>query len=310
MRVFVTGATGFVGHYLVAALLEAGHEVVALVRPGSEAKLGGLERRVAIAPGALADGRALEAGLGGCEALINLVGLIKEEPARGQTFEALHWEGTRRLVDAAGAAGVRRFVQMSANGARPDGTPYQTTKFRAEEVVRASGLDYTIFRPSVVFGDPHGRMNFVTELATPIQLAPVFPLFGAGDFPLQPVAVEDVASAFTRALTRPATVGKTYCMGGPEALSYKRVVETIATALGRTHLPMVSVPLPLVQLGVGVGEHLPGFPITHDQLAMLVEGNACSDMAWAADTGLEPRPFTAAALGYLRPRAAARPGAH
>lgn len=299
MRVFVTGLTGFVGHYLGHALLEAGHTVVGLVRKGHESKLGALKGHVETRAGDVSDVESLKAALDGCDAVINLVGIIKEDPGRGVTFEKMHWEGSRNAIDAARAVGVKRFIQMSANGVKPHGTGYQTTKYRAEEYLKASGLDWTIFRPSVIFGETHGRMNFVTELAGPLKLAPAFPIFGDGSFPMQPVHVRDVAEAFTRALTTPESIGKTYCQGGPESFQYKEIVGAIAEALGRPGLTLIPVPLPLVQLGVGVGEHLPGFPITGDQLTMLVEGNACLDMAWAEDLGITPKPFNVQALRFL-----------
>lgn len=305
MRVFVTGLTGFVGSFVGRALLEAGHEVVALVRLGSEPKLGDLEQRVTIAHGDVSQVRSLEAGMAGCDAVINLVGIIKEVPGKGVTFEKLHWEAARNLVEAAKAQGVQRFLQLSANGVKPEGTGYQVTKHRAEEYLKVSGLAWTIFRPSVVFGEPHGRMNFVTELAAPMRFAPAFPIFGEGDFPMQPVAGGDLALALTRALTTPETIGKTYCVGGARTLTYKEVAGTIARALGREHMPLVSVPLPFVQMGVSLGEHMPHFPLTRDQLAMLVEGNACADMAWAEELGITPQAFTVEALRFLKEPAAA-----
>lgn len=301
MRVFVTGLTGFVGHYVGHALLEAGHEVVGLVR--DERKLGRLAGHVTARRGDVNDLESLKAAMAGCDAVIHLVGIIKEIPSQGVTFERLHVEATQNAIAAAQANGIDRFVHMSANGVKPHGAPYQTSKYRAEAHLKASGLSWTIFRPSVIVGETHGRMNFVTELATPLKLAPAFPIFGDGSFPMQPVHVEDVALAFSRALTTPATIGKTYCQGGPEVFTYRRIVERIASALGRGGLPLIPVPLPLVQLGVGVGEHLPGFPITAGQLAMLVEGNACPDMAWAEDLGITPRAFDVSFLA--RPEAEA-----
>jgi uncharacterized protein YbjT (DUF2867 family) len=300
MRVLVTGLTGFVGHHLGHALLRAGHDVVALVRPGHERKLGKLQRVVTVAFGDVTQPHTLPAALLGVDAVINLVGIIKENAWAGVTFEKMHWEATRDLVDAAKLAGVRRFLHMSANGVRVDGTGYERTKFHADEYVRGSGLDWTLFRPSVIFGEPHGRLNFVTELAAPMRVLPAFPLFGDGDALLQPVHVADVAAAFTRALERPVSLGKVYCVGGLEALPYRLVARIIATALGRPDLPLIPVPLPLVQLGVALGEHLPGFPVTSEQVAMLLAGNACADRQWQIDLDITPRAFTPAALDYLQ----------
>jgi uncharacterized protein YbjT (DUF2867 family) len=152
MQIFVTGSTGFVGSEVVRQLAAAGHQVVALVRPGSEGKL---EKNpgIKIHPGDVTDPDSLSEGMRDCEAVIHLVGIIREIPGKGVTFERLHVAGTANVLRAASATGIDRYLHMSANGAKAEGgTEYQRTKWLAEQAVRGSALKWTIFRPSLIFG--------------------------------------------------------------------------------------------------------------------------------------------------------------
>src|ERR1044071_3228492 len=153
-RVFITGGSGFVGSNVTEELLGRGFAVNALVHRRQVAQ--GNDRLKGIEGGVF--GRnVVEEGMAGCDAVIHLVGIIMEHPARGITFQRMHVEATRSVVDAAVAAGVKRYVQMSALGARADAvSDYHKTKFAAEEYVRESGLDWTIFRPSMIHG-PDGE---------------------------------------------------------------------------------------------------------------------------------------------------------
>ena len=184
MRVAIFGATGFVGNYLVRALLAAAHEPSVLVRPGSENKL--VERdRCRTTSGDIGSGQAIRATLDGCEAVIYNIGLLKEFPRRGITFEEAHFAGVKRVVEAAQDLGVQRFLLMSANGVRADGTEYQRTKYMAEQYLATTGLDWTVFRPSVLFGDPRGRMEFATQLLNDIVRSQLpAPLFFDGLLPI------------------------------------------------------------------------------------------------------------------------------
>src|SRR5688572_15677894 len=138
-RVFVTGGSGFVGSAVIDELLSRDYAVTALVNRKELASRGDRVRQV---KGDLLDRRALEEGVRSCDAVIHLVGIIMERPTRGVTFERIHFEGTRSIVDATKASGVRRYLHMSALGSRVDAiSNYHKTKFRAEEYVRASGLD-------------------------------------------------------------------------------------------------------------------------------------------------------------------------
>ena len=305
MKVGIFGGTGFVGGYLVDALLAAGHPVHALVRRGSEDKLqaSGLCR---VTEGDLADEAAIKAVVSRCDAVIYNVGLLREYPSQGITFEEAHYEGVRRVVEAAKEAGVRRFLLMSANGVEAASTPYQETKLRAERLVEASGLDATIFQPSVIFGDPRGTMEIATQLYQDLVRPPVpAPGFhtgrsaASGPVLMSPVHVEDVAAAFVSALENPATFGKTFRLGGPEELSWIEMIERVAAAVGKkkTVLP---VPIGFMRLGATMLDWLPAFPVTRDQLTMLAQGNTAPTEALQELVGNTPRTFDAENLAYLR----------
>lgn len=305
MKVAIIGGTGFVGSYLVDRLVADGHTPRLLVRAGSESKVerpGDCE----LVTGDIDDAAALRRCLDGTQAVVYLIGILREFPARGITFEALQYRGVVDTLGAARQQGVTRFILMSANGIRADGTAYQRTKFQAEEAVKASGLRWTIFRPSVIFGDPRGRMEFCDQLKRDIILSPVpAPLFytgllplKAGQFQLAPVAVTDVAAAFALALTDARTESQTYGLCGPDRLSWKTILTTIATACGRSKW-MVPAPALAVTIAAAMLERYPWFPITRGQIEMLMEGNVCDGNDGFARLGLTPRRFTAEALGYL-----------
>ncbi len=163
MRVALIGGTGFVGRYLVDALRASGRELSLLVRPGSEAKLMS-PGDCSIVNGDLGSRDAIARTLDGCDAVVYNVGILREFPRRGITFEALQYDGLVQVVNAARKCQLSRLLLMSANGVFANGTPYQQSKYRADQFARNSGLDVTVFRPSVIFGDPRGAMEFTTQL--------------------------------------------------------------------------------------------------------------------------------------------------
>jgi NADH dehydrogenase len=297
MRVFIAGGTGFVGQELIGQLLAAQHQVVALVRPGSEAKLSRAER-VTIHPGDATRPGSLHKGLLGCDAAINLIGIIREFPRQGITFEQLHHQATSNLVEAAKAQGVNQFLQMSANGTRPDAvTPYHQTKWAGEETVRSSGLDWTIFRPSLIFGRHDHFFNLLADL---IKKLPLVPVLGDGRYQMTPVAVENVANGFVRALGKPAHAGQVYHCGGPQDLSYDEILDLIGRALGKKHVAKLHHPLLLMKPAIALLESIPQFPITRDQLTMLLEGNSCDPTPWAEAFDIDLIPFYAGICSYLQ----------
>lgn len=304
MRIAVMGGTGFVGRYLVEALLSAGHEVSLLVREGSDDRYPEIGR-CRVVHGDLGSRAAVDKVVADCDAVIFNVGILREYRSKGITFEALQFDGAVRVVDAARDAGVSRFLLMSANGVDEQLTPYQQTKYRAEEYAKASGLDVTVFRPSVIFGDPRGAMEFATQLYRDM-VRPPLPAVGfftglkpaKGQVLMSPVHIEDVAQAFRKALEDDATIGKTYELGGPETLGWNEMLKRIARATGRSKwiLPM---PIGLMKVAAALLDWLPFFPVTRDQLTMLASGNVAGPQELESLIGRKPRSFDAESLTYL-----------
>jgi uncharacterized protein YbjT (DUF2867 family) len=276
MKVLVTGATGFVGQEVARQLQQAGHGVRILARdpdaPSVQAirSLDGME----VHRGEILDSATLSGAARGVEAVVHLVGIISEV---GQnTFGNVHTRGTQKIVTAAQQAGVRRFVHMSALGTRPGAASrYHQTKWSAEEIVRQSGLDFTIFRPSLIFGP---RDAFVNLFARIIDLSPVVPLLGSPDVRFQPVSVEVVADAFVRSLREPMSFGQTYDLCGPQALTLSEMVDCIQRVLHRRRWKL-RVPSWLSQSQAALLEFIyPRMlgrapPLNRDQLVMLRENN-------------------------------------
>jgi len=306
MKVTVFGGTGFVGSYLVDALLNGGHEPVLLVRPGSGHKVEQSDR-CTLVEGDIAGPDAVKAAVAGADAVIYNIGILREFPAKGITFDALHFDGARRAMDAAEAAGVRRFLLMSANGVKADGTAYQRSKYMAEQYLATTGLDWTVFRPSVLFGDPRGRLEFATQLLRDIVRSPLpAPLFfngllplDAGGFRMSPVHVEDVAAVFVKALDMPQATGRIFQLCGPAALAWKDILQIIAHVAGTTKLALPAPVLPIRVLAMLL-DQFAFFPITRDQLTMLMEGNTCEEQDAFGLFGRVPAPFDQAGLAYLR----------
>jgi NADH dehydrogenase len=294
-RVFLSGGGGFVGGQVLSALLVSGHRISALVHRASIGVSPDVPR-THIVVGDLFDAASLAQAMDGCDAAIHLVGIIRQRPRGGITFERIHVEGARRVVDAARRAGARRYIHMSALGARPDApSAYHRTKFAAEEIVRASGLDWTIFRPSLIHG-PEGQFMRMEARWARKKAAPwlFMPYFGAGllgrgrSGRLQPIYVDDLARAFVEALENPRTIGQTYDLGGGEAVSWPQLHRLSARAIVGRRRWVMPIPAWKARILTCV---LPGFllPFNRDQVVMALEDNTCDLSKFAADFGWTPR---------------------
>ena len=287
-RVFVTGGTGFVGRAVIHALRAEGCAVRCLVRRGSERDLRGLGA-IERLEGDVMSRQSLDHAMDGCDAVIHLVGIIREHPAIGVTFERVHTQGTINVLEAAAAVGARRYVHMSALGTRSGArSRYHQTKWAAEEAVRASPVPWTIFRPSIIYGRGDG---FVSVLARMLQRLPVVPIIGAGRQRLQPVPVAHVAQGFVRALSIDASVKHTYDVGGPEPVTMVDLIDRVAAAMGRRRPIKAHVPLGLVRTVTRALYRFPDYPLTPDQLLMLEEENTCEPGPFYETFGLAPVPL-------------------
>jgi uncharacterized protein YbjT (DUF2867 family) len=292
MKIFISGGTGFVGEHVCRALRERGHELRLLVHSRGGVAESGIE----LIEGDVTRMASFAAGVNGCDAVINLVGVIREFPDRGITFERLHVQATECMLGATRNAGISRYLQMSALGTRAAAvSAYHQTKWRAEELVRASGLEWTVFRPSLIFGP---RDSFINMLAAQLRLAPVMPVIGSGSYRLQPIHADDVARCFALALTLPETIGQTYELCGNDRLSYEELLDMIAAALGRSRTFKPHFPLELMKLVIPFMQKIPQFPITMDQLQMLLEENICGG-EWQQVFGFVPRGLREGIAEYL-----------
>lgn len=245
--VAVDGASGFVGRHVVAALLDRGLRVRALVRDRAKAQasLPTHDRSLTLVEGDALDPEALDRLTRGCEAYVHLIGIIRA--VGDQTFERMHVGATHAALEACRRSGISRYLHMSALGVGEQGpSEYQQTKWAAEQAVRRGDLAWTIFRPSMILGDGSEFVEMVRAWsageAQPYFFLPYFtrpqedrsvPMGGTRADPIvQPVAVEDVAEAFARALERPETIGEVYNLAGPEAVSWPQLLTTLSSRLG------------------------------------------------------------------------------
>ncbi len=312
MKVALLGGTGFVGHYLTEKLLQHGHTPRLLIRKGSP-HFPNQTHPFEWVSGDLNDRESLRRVLTGADAVIYNIGILREYPSRGISFENLQYEGVVKTAELAKTLKVNRFILMSANGVEHGLTPYQKTKSDAENHLLGCGLEWTIFRPSVIFGDPHGRLEFVTMLKRDIIDSPLpAPLFyrgllpiDAGEFQLSPVHVEDVAECFVLSLEMPETFTGIYTLGGPQNLTWKEILKTIARTLGRDKL-MLPVPAFAPATAAALFDRFPWFPISRDQIRMLLGGNVCSGEKIFNLCNITPRRFDEANLSYIAPGGTAK----
>jgi NADH dehydrogenase len=267
MTILVTGGTGFVGPRVVRALRAHGREVRALVRrPERGAQLAGLGAE--LVTGDVTDPASLKAALEGCTHVVHLVAIIRGGPG---DFDRVMTQGTRSLVAAAREAGVERFVLMSALGTTETTrtlVPYFAAKWALEQEVVGSGLEYTIFRPSFVFGRGGVLPTFVKQ----VRYSPVVTIIGSGKQRIQPIHVDDVGEYFARGVDAPAAANRTFEIGGPDVVTWDELYATIARVLGKRRR-LVHVPSSLARTGASLTQWAPGAPLTADQVTMIDAGD-------------------------------------
>jgi len=294
MRIVLLGATGFVGHHLLPALTAAGHHCVVLTRYSQGC------RELAVTPGVelhqanIFDRDQLTGLFAGAQAVINLVGILNEPGRNGKGFHRAHVEGVETAIAACGAAGVRRFVQVSALNAGKGASHYLVSKGEAEDLLRnAENLDVTILQPSVIFGDGDAFFNRFAGL---LKLAPALPL-ACPDAKLQPVWVGDVVAGMVLALEDPDTFGKTLVMVGPKVFSLRELVEYTAAVIGLKR-KIIGLPDSLSRLQGLLMDFVPGKPFSSDNYRSLQIANT-SDENGLAGLGIHPHSVQSIVPGYL-----------
>ncbi len=303
MRVLVTGGTGFVGREILARLKQNGHAIRLITRHPESATCQSLQAQYGaeVRTGDVWEASSLVSAVRGVEAVIHLVGIISEVGAN--TFENVHTGGTQNIVAAAKQAGVKRFVHMSALGTRANAVArYHKSKWAAEAIVRSSGMDWTIFRPSIIYGPGDGFVNLFAKMS---KFSPVMPLIGGGKTKMQPVPVAEVAKAFVKALTEPKSIGGTYDLCGPEVLTLEQIIDTILSVTGRKRWKL-RVPMGVARMQAAFLEFVyakilrKAPPLNRDQLTMLGEDNT-GDAGPARELfGLKAGGFREGIAGYLK----------
>lgn len=292
VKVAVIGATGFVGSHLVPHLVARGHAVIAISRGG----------RRQPGWGASVEARAADvtrddpaSALAGADAAVHLVAIPRE--TGGRRFDAVNVQGVQRVVMAAERIGLGRLVHLSALGVADDPKlAYLYSKWRGEQAVRDSSLDWVVLRPSLLFGTGDGFFNLVrTTLRWWSPGVVVIP--GSGDARFQPLSVDDLAIAVERSLTDADRSGSVYELGGPDWLSYRQIVGAVM-AVTRMRRLKLGMPIPLISALTTVTDRvLPIFPVSHDQIASLGRPNYTDLDAFERAFGVKPRPLD---LSYLR----------
>jgi len=269
--VLITGSTGFVGRHIVKELHSRGIKARCLARSSSNLAILS-ELDVEIRYGDVTNQASLETALEDIEAVVHLVAIIRE--TKQATFEGVNVLGTGNLVQAAKKMGVKRLIYMSNLGAGPDQRfPLLYSKWRGEEEIRSSGIDFTIFRPSIMFGKGDG---FVTVLADTIKGLPLVPVIGSGRTKFQLIWVEDVATCVAKSLQDKETINQVIPLGGPEHLAYEEIIDLIIQTLKLRRLKL-HIPVPMMKTIVWVLERLlPQPPVTSAQLVMLAMDNVTS----------------------------------
>lgn len=322
LTVGVTGATGFIGRHVVRALVSSGHSVRALARDREKSRsaLGGLtpEKGVTTVIGDVFDAGSMAELSRGCDAVVHTIGIRREFPPE-VTFTHLHPRATGRALEAAERAGARRFIHISALGTRPDApSAYHRSKHEAETLVRQSGLEWTILRPSLVHG-PDGEFvqmvkGWVLGRSAPWFFIPYFvrvePQAGFPPRPprlvsalVQPVHVDDVAAAVPRSLEMREAVGEVYTLAGPETLDWPSLLKGIRDALPMTDRKKRLAPMPgpvgvavaRAAGAVGLGSLLDFGP---SEPVMAMEDQTCSTVKAREHLGFAPRAFTASLESY------------
>lgn len=289
--ILITGATGFIGQHLVARLVAQGERPRCLVRDVDKAATILPADKVELVQGATTRPETLENAVRGIDTIVHAAFMTADrKQSEGNHYEETNVGGTSNLILAAKAAGVKRIVEISGLGTKPDKPgSYMQGRYLSEKMLIESGLDWTIIRPSVLFGK---GAPFIKGLVDLIQTAPVVPLIGGGKTLFQPIAVDDVVTVILKVLADPErTNRKIFTIGGPEYYSFSQVFDVLLKATHKSR-PKVYAPKPLVGIGAAVMEAvMPKPPLTTAAMALFSFNNTTDLDSVERDFGFKPQSF-------------------
>jgi len=299
----ILGGSGFVGEYIINELLQDGYFVKLISRPQSKKILNPNSSQVMID----LESNVLCDELHGCDCVIYNIGIIREFPEQKISFKRLHEDLAIHSIDMASKAGVRKFILMSANGVDRCMTSYEKTKFKAEKYLMESKLEWTIFRPSLIFGNPMGKMEFCTQVKEEMVLT-LFPLpiffsgidiFNAGLFKMSPIHIKNVAQFFSKSIRKETSNYKIYELGGSINFTWKEILKTISESINKKKW-LIPVPIFPIKILAFFFDRFRWFPITRDQIKMLVSGNVCDSKEYFSNFGIDEIIFNSKSLEYLQ----------
>ncbi|MDB4894919.1 MAG: putative NADH-ubiquinone oxidoreductase [Firmicutes bacterium] len=296
--VLVAGGSGFIGSHIVRRLAEKGHQVVVMSRHPERAK-GRVPAGVTFRTGDVSDPASLRSAMAGIDVVVAAVQFPNhpvEKPTKGYTYVKVDGEGTTSLVAAASAAGVKRFIYIGGAGTRPGQTaPWFQGKLMAEQAVRESGIPYTIFRPSWVYGPDDRTLNKFAAFA---RLLPFIPVIGNGRTRVQPVFVDDVAEAVAASIAMEKAAGQVYEIGGPQELTMDEIIRTMLKAMGRQR-PLVHHPAWFMKLVTAPMTLLPTPPLSPAGVDFVLMEEPVDNSALLRDLNIRLTPLSEG-LAYLR----------
>lgn len=291
MRVFLTGATGFIGDHLLEALVAREHEVTCLARGGGAARLEAMALPgVRVVRGEFTRPEEWLGEIAGHDAVVNTVGIIRETGR--SKFKVLHADAPVALFEAAARGGIRKIVQLSALGAAPEAdTAFLRSKGAADRRLAELGVPYVVVRPSLVYGPGDHSMTYFLSLAA----LPVTPIPGDGQYRVQPVHVDDLVRALVQAVERDDLAAITVDAGGRAPLIFDAMFDVLARWLGRPNgARKLHVPRALVQWVAAATDALGGRgPINPEELRLLERGNVADNGPFIREFGFEPVAFEA-----------------
>ena len=306
MNVAVFGATGFVGNYLLDELEKNNYNPQILIRRGSESKIK-VSKKYKIIIGDISNNDAIKKTLENADVIFYTIGIIREFKHKKISFDYLHHQAVKNVIKEAQKLNIKRFILMSANGVKKEGTKYQTSKYLGELALINSDLDWTIFRPSLIFGNSDGKEEFCAQLKRDMLSLP-FPAplfyngllpFNAGNFKMSPIHVKNVASFFVKSISMDETIYKTYELGGLKDYNWKDIIHTISNSYGKNKWTIPAPVLPIKVIAFFF-ERFKWFPISNGQLTMLLEGNTCNSGKIFEEFNIEPIKFDKNSLKYLK----------